>query len=672
VTSEPQAHHSAPSPGEPASRTVEQTEQTAAPQARPLTVERLGLRLPPSLAALARRAAPAVRKAAPWVVYATLALACASYLNGRAALLPKWTQGYMASEGQPYILLQVRAFLHGRLALVPHPSGVGNDYDWGRGGMHQAWGLGVPLLATPFHVVGLLFGAPGFPDALRFLILYTVVCVVLARALHRSAREAPGSLIPSAATAGFVMVFPTFVGMVSSRFLIYEQTIATGVLWSVGLLAGVLLLLARATPLRLAIVCACAGFSTILRPPLGIYGGVTLALALLLAARAGLSLRARIAGVASYAATTGLYFLGNWARFGSPFNPGYENCVSGLFVNRLARWGLSFSKVPLSTAAKEMFATLFLLDPVPNQLMLSTPPAVRPYAVAERWREYYAPTFDLAILTLAVVALLYVGWRVVRGRLWRRDRSLESEVATVVGAWGLPPAIVLFFFYAKLGNMVTRYATDLVPAFAATCVCVGMAIVGAVRARRPAAAPSVQLAIAGVVALYLSSWHGWAQHMAGTVDAKTVAATVAEMDRASVLIQGVPSHFKIGEPRGPTPVRTHLQEWGSDGAFSSGMIFAMPHSPCVEFTFRSRAPAWRPEDQASLDGFRATADSDALVRCGPPVVDGDERRLTMCDPRPPPYLLDGMRLYSVASLDQGLTPIDRLRIVQIDSVPSCP
>jgi hypothetical protein len=44
----------------------------------------------------------------------------------------------------------------------------------------------------------------------------------------------------------------------------------------------------------------------------------------------------------------------------------------------------------------------------------------------------------------------------------------------------------------------------------------------------------------------------------------------------------------------------------------------------------------------------------------------------MCEPHAPPYLLDGMRLYSVASLDAKLTPIDRLKLTQIDAAPSCP
>jgi hypothetical protein len=34
-------------------------------------------------------------------------------------------------------------------------------------------------------------------------------------------------------------------------------------------------------------------------------------------------------------------------------------------------------------------------------------------------------------------------------------------------------------------------------------------------------------------------------------------------------------------------------------------------------------------------------------------------------------LLDGIRLYSIATLDEGLSPIDRLKLMQIDGSTSC-
>jgi len=271
------------------------------------------------------------------------------------------------------------------------------------------------------------------------------------------------------------------------------------------------------------------------------------------------------------------------------------------------------------------------------------------------------------------VALAVVCWRVASRRLWRADGDLAGELMTVVGAWGLPPAIALFVFYSRIGNMVSRYATDLYPAFAACALCVGLTVVDAVRRRSPALAEPAQLAIAGAVALYIAGWRGSVEHMSAPAERKAIVARLAEVDaRSAEMPTHVPDHFKCNEPRGTPPVHTHLSDWQGDCFFHSGMAFAMPHDRCVSFTFHAAGATWGAAEAESLAGFRATGDFDSLVRCGPPAIDGETRRLTLCDPHPPAFLLDGMRLYSIASLDANLSPIDRLKLMRIDGAPSCP
>ena len=608
-----------------------------------------------------------------WLVYVALAVVCTKYLNDRTDIVPKRGEWYSTDH---HILLQVRSFLSGRLAIVPHPLGGGHDYDWGRGGLHTAWGLGVPILALPFHIVARWFGAPGFPDHVRFLFLYAMTTFVLVRALHATAPEEPNALVASSLAAAFVMVFPTFIGLLAARFRIYDETIATGALWSILLLAGVLLLLERSTPGRLATVCAAAGFSIMIRPPLAVYGLTTAVLATAIAHRKGTRPRALLAGIAAYAGATTLYFVGNVLRFGGAFHAGFENGISGPFVGRLTRWGLPFAKVPFLVAAKELFATLFFLEPVSSQMMGAPPasllPYIRPDTLDERWREYYSPTYDTVILALWLIAVAIVCWRVIRGRLWRADRDLAREAATVVGAWATPPVIVLFVFYTRIGNLVTRYLVDMYPAFAAAALSVGMATVDAIRRRAPTMVGAAQLAIAGAVALYISGWRGWATGLSHPVDAKVLVSDLAAIDAHATDVPSVPDHFACGQPRGREPVHTHLEEWRGDCSFSSGMAFAMPHSRCVSFTLVPASGAWNAPENESLDELRATGDFDHLVRCGHPVIDGSKRRITMCESRRPPFLLDGLRLYSIASLDESLKPIDRLKLLQIDSASSCP
>ncbi len=620
-----------------------------------------------------------MRPHAAWLVYGAAGLLCAAYLNAQALLVPKVGQWY-AADTHPAVLLQLRAWLSGRLAPAPHPVGSWYDYVWGRGGMHSNFGLGLPLLSLPLHVVARIFGAPGFPDQVRFLIFYAITMALFTRALHRTSRHEPTALVASTVAAGFVLAFPTFVWFLAARFLIYDQAIAVGALWAVLLLAGLLVLLERSTTPRLVLVCGAAAFAVYIRPPLAAYGPTTIALALFIAHRRGLRLRALAAGLSAGVGVAALYLVNNFVRFGSPFDAGYANIVSGSLVNRLTRWGVSFASVPFKTAAKEMFATLFLLDPVATQVITSTPfqvPAsVAPFTVGERWREYYSPTYDRWVFACWIAAFGIVAWRLVYKRPWRRDRDIGGEVTTIVGLWALPPSIVLFVFYAKVGNLATRYLIDLYPAFAAVLLCVGMAAVDAVRKRAPKQVAPAQLAIAAVAALYLSGWHGWARQLSHPADRATMQARLAEIDARSQSQPIPPSHFECGAPRGPEPVYAQLAGWIDDCSCSSGMIFAMPRSPCVTFTFRTGGRgAWRPADSESLAGFRAHADFDALVRCGAPKIEaleGETRSVTMCEPRPPRFLLDGMRLYSVATLDATLQPIDRLKLMRIDAVPACP
>jgi hypothetical protein len=119
-------------------------------------------------------------------------------------------------------------------------------------------------------------------------------------------------------------------------------------------------------------------------------------------------------------------------------------------------------------------------------------------------------------------------------------------------------------------------------------------------------------------------------------------------------------------------MHTQLEDWHGDCSFSSGLVFAKQQSRCVSFTFGPGGATWSEADDKSLAGLRANADSDPLVTCGPPAVEGEARRVTMCEPHAPAYLLDGMRLYSLASLDEKLVPIDRLKLTRIDSTPACP
>ncbi len=611
-----------------------------------------------------------------FLLFGAFGLACAVALNARAKLVPRFGQWYPA-DTHPAVLLQLRSWFAGRLAPMPDPACGWYDYVWGRGGMHSNFGLGLPILSLPFHLVARAFGAPGFPDQLRFLVLYALTAALLAAALHGASRKATTDLAASMGVAAFVLLFPTYVGLMAVRFLIYDQTIAAASLWALLLLAGVLALLERATPARFVVVCAAAAFAIFFRAPFGAYGMTTVGVAAIVAHRGGLSRRGLAAGATASVLVAAAYLFGNFLRFGSPFDAGYANIVSSPFVNRLTRWGLDFVHAPFGAAVREMFATLFLLRPLPGPVIAASPAGVpaemAPFVVpAERWREYSSPTYDLFVFAGWMLAFAAVAWRVARKRLWRADRDLRGEVATIVGLWALPPSLVLFVFYAKISNFATRYAVDLYPALVGALVCVGMVAVDLVRERAPRRAGAAQAAAAVVACLYMGLAPGWPQARERPVDGATVEARLAGIE-AKIGHQPVPApHLEAGAPRGAEPVYGQLSGWGADGAVGSGMEFAFPESPCVTFTFAARGKgAWGAAEDEALAGFRVDADFDAMARCGAPRVMSDQRAVTMCEPRPPRFVLDGMRLYAVAWLDARQRPIDRLRLLAIDGAPSC-
>jgi hypothetical protein len=322
-----------------------------------------------------------------------------------------------------------------------------------------------------------------------------------------------------------------------------------------------------------------------------------------------------------------------------------------------------------------MMATLFLLEPTPGHILLGEPPpSVRPFLAGVRWREYYAPTFGRLPLFVWVAALVIVGWRLYRRKPWRERQGVADEVPTIVGVWGLVPSFVLFVFYARLDNMVTRYATDMYPAFAAAFLSVGMTFIETVRRHAPRAVAGAQVALAGLFVLYASSGGGWATHLSTPIDRNAVVANLAALDARSLPPTDVPGVLRCDQPRGPPPVYSHLDGWMADCSFFSGMVFAMPHTRCVTFTFAPYAAdrTWSPSEEAALKGFRVKGDFDDLVACATQPADRGERRLTLCEPRPPPFLLDGLRLYSVASLTPDLESLDSaLGLVEIRGARSC-
>jgi hypothetical protein len=80
-----------------------------------------------------------------------------------AGLIPQWGRWHSCSIHHRG---QVEALLRGELALSRELSALAHDLTWSEGGVHQVWGLGVPLWRLPFEAAARLLGREGFPDML--------------------------------------------------------------------------------------------------------------------------------------------------------------------------------------------------------------------------------------------------------------------------------------------------------------------------------------------------------------------------------------------------------------------------------------------------------------------------------------------------------------------------
>ena len=86
------------------------------------------------------------------------------------------------------------------------------------------------------------------------------------------------------------------------------------------------------------------------------------------------------------------------------------------------------------------------------------------------------------------------------------------------------------------------------------------------------------------------------------VDRKTVMERVTAIEERAAETPVVPNHFQCKVVRG-RPMHTQFDGWKDDCSFSSGMVWEMPHHPCVTFTFLPEADAWQPPDLESLAAF---------------------------------------------------------------------
>lgn len=382
-------------------------------------------------------------------------------------LVPGWGRWYSAS---PYYRQQAAAFFRGDLALSRDPADLSHDLCWSEGGVHQVWGLGVPLWRLPFELGARVAGFETFPDMLALaaalaLTAWWVFTTLedLGRHLgpartHEAGGSTPAAHIrsgkpeqPRAGAAGshelrgararrtdrpravwivlgtaaaVLLLFPPWLNLLTTRFLVWEEAVAYEYMVGVGLIAALIRVVLRPSAGRFALLGSLAGLGMFVRPTLVFHGA-----AALVAAVVGLWLCRRTSGegpgtssvtevltpargvyllgpgVGIYLACGALLYTTNLLRFGSGFEFGHKLNLQVMMGSVYAtRFDHPFASASLPEAAAELFGLLFCKKQF-NGWFWYEPNLFAGQSDTPRWREVASTTYDFLYL-----AVILAGW----------------------------------------------------------------------------------------------------------------------------------------------------------------------------------------------------------------------------------------------------------------------
>lgn len=533
----------------------------------------------------------------------------------------------------PALRLQSEAFLRGELAIQPVPYGHLHDWAWGNG-MHQVWGLGVPLLQLPFQVAGKLVNGFGFPDRLIFLFFYAGVAALFWRALDAGSESSDDTerlkwRLLTLPLLLYAFLNHALINMMVGKYEPYEEVISYGFLWSLLLFALLTIFLYQRGPYLYLLLCLLAGFAMNLRPTCGAYGGVTFVLAFFLAWRN--QVKFRWIGLALFLLGVGFYFLMNDLRFGSPFEAGHNLGLSNHpFSNYIVKFDNPMTWIPFSSAALELLSGLFFLDLTgyyeSNWLLWAVNvPRVREI----NFKPFYAVEFILLLLAWSLLLLL-----------WRRHRrnpplaSAPGEELMATGiAWSLASFVLLFFFYARWPGLVSRYLVDFAPA-----LIIGIATLYRYLITRHSHALPLKLLGAGTLVALTIIPLGISQVISLYGDPVTVTTLSAAREKllASRRTTGppLPGEYRCGNQQAQQyEIPYNNTGWNIAGDCAVGMasIHFLERPECLEISLApfANAPEWARKEYSDQE-IAIKLGTTPLQRVSEVVTGGGGKAITFC------------------------------------------
>jgi hypothetical protein len=350
-----------------------------------------------------------------------------------------------------------KAILEGTWKLRRAVSLVENDEQIYDGGVYTNWGVGVPLLQAPFHAlasaIGLLHGF--FPDRAIFFFYAAVTMPVLWAAFRAlfSEQTLPGSSSDERTalswTATWAVLTSVLFPLTSTRFVIYEETIAYFVLFQLLAIAAYMFALRSWSYASVAAIGAATGVSLLVRAT-GLPYAVLWLVVVAVEGRAKKAL-AFLAALAPFAA---LWLHTNHLRTGTYLGLGYPNSTPAWPYNMpIERFGSQCSDTlpHMALGAMRLFTGFFLF--------------VTHHGSAAWLAKCHFDFEERAgvLPFFGPVVLVLVAWLVL-DLASRRERKLSAWAPYALCA-------VLFAAFVRRGmGFAWRYAFDFWPAVVVGCV----------------------------------------------------------------------------------------------------------------------------------------------------------------------------------------------------------
>ena len=382
-------------------------------------------------------------------------------------LIGGWGEWYSPS---PHYRHQTDSLLQGRLSLSQSPMDTAHDLTWSEGGVHQVWGLGVPIWRLPFEAIARVCGFPAFPDRLSLaaaLALWAAIVLGLLSPARHPSETPETSHGRNSLIVGLILLCPVFVELFNSKFWVYEEAVAYEYLFGTGILVALLRHLRAPTFRGSVFIAVLAGLGPLIRPTLIFYGIGTVA-ALILVQPKARTLRGIIAVGLAFAMGPFLVLATNHLRFGHPMEFGHQLNLQHLFGSMYAtRFDHPFAKEPLTSSARELIGLLFG-TPALNDFDLYRQGFFPAQSPTVRWRNLYLRTYDVSWLVGMVAGAGFAARSIMflRSSAPSGDRTRHQGVVTAA-IWSLCATIPLCGFYLRNEVISSRYLIDFAPAFVA-------------------------------------------------------------------------------------------------------------------------------------------------------------------------------------------------------------